>query len=202
MNELLERAAEWRLLGLLLERPRPERREELAALAREVGDPALRSIAIELRDLDEGLYLELLGPGGPASPREVAYRWHDDPGWTLSDLASTYSAFGYRPRAEDPADHVAVETGFVAYLWLKEAYARLRGEGADVTREARERFVAAHLSTLAAGLASRLEPAPAPALLALARALLERTGPPPARLATATGSEDETPLACGPCPGA
>jgi hypothetical protein len=53
----------------------------------------------------------------------------------LSDLARYYEAFGYRPRGEDPLDHVAVEVGFVAYLHLKEALALANedDEGASVT---------------------------------------------------------------------
>jgi len=44
----------------------------------------------------EGHYLALLGPGGPASPREAAYVGLGDPGRTLAELRAFYDAFAYR----------------------------------------------------------------------------------------------------------
>jgi hypothetical protein len=158
--ERMAEAARWRLLGLLLERPRSGWYEEVAALAREVQDTALQSVADAARAEREGEYLRLLGPGAPVSPREVAYRGLADPGWVLADLRRFYDAFAYRPRAEDPIDHVAVETGFVAYLLLKEEAARAAGDdaAAHTTASAREAFVATHLAAMARSLAHALAP--------------------------------------------
>jgi nitrate reductase assembly molybdenum cofactor insertion protein NarJ len=195
-REAAARAAEFRLIGILFERPTAGRREEAEALAREARDPALREAAAALRDADEAAYVGLLGPGGPVSPREVAYRPMADPGWILADASAQYRAFGYAPDAEDPADHVAVETGFLAYLHLKEAYLLARGLDAAVAVEARERFLGEHLAPLAAGLAARLEPSGAPAMLALARLLHARTGAAPPAAAPDDGDEE---FGCGGC---
>jgi hypothetical protein len=140
--DAIAEAARWHLLGVLFERPRA-RRTDLRALAGEVPDPALRAAAELVGAGTEGTYLAALGPGGTCSPREVAYCGLRDPGWVLADVARYYQAFGYLPRAEDPLDHVAVEVGFVAYLQLKAALARERGdeEAAAVTTAAREAFV-------------------------------------------------------------
>jgi nitrate reductase assembly molybdenum cofactor insertion protein NarJ len=153
-------AAEWYLLSRLFERPRPGWWEDLAELAGELPNPLLRSLAAAAADTTEGEYLAVLGPGGFVSPREVGHQGYRDPGWVLADLARNYQAFGYTPGTEDPLDHVAVEAGFVAFLYLKEALAH----GADddeavaVTRAAREAFMQDHLGTLAVALARQLGP--------------------------------------------
>ena len=151
-------AARWRLAALLLERPRAGWLDEVRALAHEVDDAALGAAAEAAREATEGDYLALLGPGGAVPAREVGYRAGRDPGWLLSDVARFYDAFAYRPRAEDPADHFAVEAGFVGYLWLKEALARSAGDddAGDVTAEARRVFVAEHLTGVAQAFARTL----------------------------------------------
>jgi len=73
-------AAEWRLLGLLFERPRDAWRREVANVAQEVADAALSGAAAGAQDATEGHYLAMLGPGGAVSPREVKYRSFEDPG--------------------------------------------------------------------------------------------------------------------------
>lgn len=155
---LLE-AARWRLAALLLERPRPGWTDEVATLAAEVGDETLGAVAALAADAREGDYLALLGPGGAVPAREVGYRPREDPGWILADLARFFDAFAYRPRAEDPADHVAVEAGFVGYLHLKEALAQAAGEddAAAVAREARAAFLATHLAPMIGRLAHALQ---------------------------------------------
>lgn len=199
-------AAEWRLLGLLLSRPRPGWREEVDALAREARDEGLRRVPGSAADAREGAYHALLGAGGVASPRAAAHAGFLDPGRILADLKARYSAFGFSPRGEEPDDHLAVECDFVAYLHLKEAYAVARGdeEAAALTREARASFVAEHVALAGRRLASKL-PEGAPAhLLAAARALAARL-PPPAT--TDERAPDEDPLEggcpadCGPCEG-
>lgn len=156
--EGIAEAARWRLLGLLLERPREGWREEVALLAAEVRDAAITEAAEALCAEDEGAYLAVLGPGAAVSPREVAWRGFADPGWLLADVRQFYDAFAYRPRAEDPIDHVAVETGFVAYLLLKEEAARAAGDeaGARAVADGRQAFVAAHLAPMVVPLARAL----------------------------------------------
>jgi nitrate reductase assembly molybdenum cofactor insertion protein NarJ len=191
-------AAEWRLIGLLLERPRRGWHEEVARLAGEVQDGSLRGAAAMARDASEGEYLRLFGPGGVVSPREVTYQPFADPGQLLAELAAVYGAFAFRPQVEEPLDHIAVEAAFVGYLLLKEAFALARGDraAAATTAKARRDFVAAHLAALGTTFAQRLEDAgpayvrPVGRLLA-ARLPARRTSQPPRSGVTAN--------ICGAC---
>jgi hypothetical protein len=195
--EAVAKAAKWRLLGLLLERPRTGWHEEVARLAREVDDDTVRETAAAAAAAGEGEYLALLGPGGAVSPREVSYRGIEDPGRVLAELRATYEAFAFVPRAEDPVDHVAVEAAFVSYLFLKEGFARAAGnvDAAEITATAREAFVAEHVCAMAASLARRLAavgpsaPQRAAALLADRVPRRQAPAPPP-----------ELPEGCGACP--
>lgn len=173
----LQAAASWRLVGLLFERPRRGWAEEITALAREVDDPDLKRAVDAALPATEGLYLALLGPGGPISPREVAHRTDRDPGAVVAEVRAFYEAFAYRPGAEDPVDHVAVEAGFAGYLGLKEAFALASDDrrAADLTVAARETFVAEHLSAFTGSFALALESSPAPYLAAAGRALVSLT---------------------------
>jgi nitrate reductase assembly molybdenum cofactor insertion protein NarJ len=194
-------AAEWRLLSLLLSRPRDGWDEEVSAVAAEVGDPALREGARAARGAGEGAYHALLGPGGPASAREAAYAGFTDPGRILADLAARYAAFGFAA-ADEPGDHLAVQCGFVSYLCLKEAFAVARGREGEalVAREERARFLAEHLSAAGRGFASRL-PEGAPEHLRAAAAALEARVPE-APVAASPGPEDPLQGGCpaGGCP--
>lgn len=152
---LLREAAEWRMLSLLLERPRGGWLEEVTALAAET--PELGAISAAARDAEEGHYLRLLGPGGQVSPREVAYRPMGDPGNVMADLQAFYQAFGFEPRTEEPPDHIAVEAGFAGYLKLKQAHAVRSGYGsaARITGNALKRFLDSHLAAFACAFAER-----------------------------------------------
>ncbi len=177
-REALARAARLRLASMLLERPRPGWSRELLALADELGDGDLVALAGEAAAAGEGDYLALFGPGGLVSPREVSYRPMADLGQMLSELAAFYRAFAYRPRVEEPADHTAVETGFLSYLHLKEAFALVRGDEAalGVTREAIRRFTDDHLAGFLDRLAARLEVTAAGHLGRAARCAAETAG--------------------------
>ena len=196
----LRESVSWRLLGLLFERPRPGWATEVAALAGIVDDDDLREAAAHAPDADEGTYHRWLGNGGAVSPREVAYRGWEDPGRVLSDLAARYDAFAFRPRAEDPLDHVAVLAGFVGYLRLKESYAARCGEGepSEIAARAREEFSDEHLRPIAGPLLRRLGAAAAPDLWRLAAAaLVRRVGDSPDPLPILRTDEDAL-----ECPGA
>lgn len=173
-------AAAWRLLGLLLERPRAGWLEEVEAVAREVDDPKLREAAAAAPAATEAAHLAVFGPAGAVSPREVSYRGFEDPARVLSDLAAFYEAFAYRPASEEPPDHVSVEAGFLGYLKLKEAYARSRGdaEAGRAASVAFERFAREHLGPFARALRGKLEGAAAAGRLhlAAAAALVARLG--------------------------
>ena len=194
-------AAEWRLLGLLFERPRPGWKAEIESVAGEVQDPALRAAAAATAATTESEYLDVLGPGGVVSPREVAYRGREDPGAILADVSSFYTAFAFHPRAEDPLDHVSVACGFAGYLRLKEAFAVATGdpESARTCAEAMARFIAEHLRYVAEPLCAKIELlSPVPHLLLAAHAFLQRTGPAPAPYADSVDADGDIP-GCDGC---
>jgi hypothetical protein len=169
-------AAEWRLIGLLLERPRGSWHAETATLGGEVADRELRAVVAATSAAKEGDYLHVLGPGGLVSPREVTYQPFADPGQLLAQLATCYDAFAFRPHVEEPLDHIAVEVAFVSYLLLKEAFARARGAtpASATTAHARRSFVERHLAPFAATFVQRLESAGPSYLLPIARCLVTR----------------------------
>jgi nitrate reductase assembly molybdenum cofactor insertion protein NarJ len=197
---LISTAAEWRLISLLLQRPRAGWLQEVNGLAQEVRDERTRAAAAAARDATEGEYLRLVGPGGVVSPREVTFQPFQDPGRLLAQLATAYSAFAFHPRTEDPIDHVAVEADFVGYLLLKEAFAAARGdaEAAATTAAARASFVETHLAPLAATFVQRLESAGPSYLLAAAHLLAARVPAcQPVRLLPSAGDALAACAACG-----
>jgi nitrate reductase assembly molybdenum cofactor insertion protein NarJ len=178
--KLVLEAAEWRLLALLLERPVSGWARDVAVLAAEVCDEQLRSASHAAQTVaSQGLYDTTFGPGGPAAPREISYRAGLDAGACLAELAAFYSAFAFQSDRSEPPDHVAIEAGFIAYLKLKELYARARGqnEEAAVTADAAERFITDHLAMLAEPLAQSLERSGIGYLSLTAASLLRRVGP-------------------------
>jgi nitrate reductase assembly molybdenum cofactor insertion protein NarJ len=180
VQQLLGDAAAWRLLGLLFERPREGWWQEVEMLRRDAADPVIRAAADAAHEMaKEGLYLALLGPGGPVSPREVAHRGMEDPGRILADISAFYEAFAFQPETEEAPDHLSVEAGFLGYLCLKEAYARARGndQEAEVAAQAAQRFRDEHLATFAWPVALRLEEAGIRYLSLAAFALAHRSGP-------------------------
>jgi nitrate reductase assembly molybdenum cofactor insertion protein NarJ len=206
MRELLSEAAEWRLLSLLFDCPSPSWSVHMEQLSKEVSDPQLRKCAsLALEQASEGLYHSTFGPGGPAPPREVSYSNTLQFGSLMSELESYYGAFGYHPPAREAPDHIAIETGFLAFLKMKEAFAHASGddEHAAVTAEAADRFVADHLSRLARPLAERLALSGLVFLVEAARALCNRVGPVPAPVTPLRDEglrvlNGESVFACGP----
>jgi len=203
VQQLLGDATAWRLLGLLFERPREDWWQDVEMLSREVSDPAIKAAADAAHEeANEGLYLALLGPGAPVSPREVTYRGMEDPGHIIADLSTFYEAFAFHPETEEAPDHLAVEAGFLGYLCLKQAYARARrnDEEAEVSAQAETRFRDAHLATFAWPVAERLEEAHVCYLSLAASALAHRSGP---RRDTAPSVPiphptcDDCPMECG-----
>lgn len=180
-------AAFLRLLGLLFERPRPGRADEVVALAGEVPDARLRELARMSLTAGEGEYLGVFGPGGTVSPREAGYGRFVDPGRVMADLSGIYEAFAFHPRAEDPIDHVAVEVGFAGYLALKEAYALSIGDQvrADQARAARALFLETHLRPFAAAIRGRLAGSALPHLEGAGALLAEWAGCPAAAIGAA-----------------
>jgi nitrate reductase assembly molybdenum cofactor insertion protein NarJ len=180
VRDLLASAQSWLLMSRLFERPRAAWRDDVGRLAAAVDDPELTDVARLAREASEGGYLAAFGPSGVVSPREVGHAGMRDPGQLLADLRVRYDAFGFRPAAEDTIDHVAVETGFVAYLRLKEAYARAEGdlERAAIAAEAAEAFMADHLREVGEPIAARLDGVAESYLARAARLLADRVGRP------------------------
>ncbi len=191
---LLHDAAAWRLISLLFECPVAGWRDQVTTLAAEVGDPMLKSAAAAGEEASEALYHTTFGPGGPASPREVSYHTTLLPGHLLGELTACYQAFAYAPALPEAPDHVAVETGFIAYLRLKEAYAHERGDPqqATVAATAARHLIEDHLSVIAEPLAKSLAASGITHLAQTSAALRQRVGPPrpTPSVASARATED------------
>jgi nitrate reductase assembly molybdenum cofactor insertion protein NarJ len=196
-TQLIRDAAEWRLISLLLERPGADWRQHLTALAGEVSDTTLQAAA-NAADENPALYDTTFGPGGPAAPREVSYRHSLMPGQMLDEIVAFYQAFAYRPTIPEPPDHIAVMTGFIAYLRLKEAFGS--GEQATITAKAARDFIENHLTAIAEPLAKSLEHSGIAHLAVASTALLRLVGPARATAPTA-GAIPACETACG-CLGA
>jgi nitrate reductase assembly molybdenum cofactor insertion protein NarJ len=182
VHRLLREAAQWRLIGLLFECPVDGWHDQFKGLAPEVDDASLGEAAeLARNEASQGLYHTTFGPGGPAPPREVSYRETVHPGRFLAEIRDCYEAFAYAPSTPEAPDHVATEAGFIAYLRLKEAYARECGdaEAAAVCHSAAERFLEEHLSIIAEPLAQSLEASGIGYLERAGAALLDRVGPRP-----------------------
>ncbi|KAF0246505.1 MAG: hypothetical protein FD167_3454, partial [bacterium] len=156
-KKLLQQATEWRLISLLFECPKDDWKQKVKELAKEVNDLDLK-IAAEMaqKEATEGLYHSILGPGGPAPAREISYSggW-TQAGYLMSELGSYYQAFSYQPDTKETVDHISVETGFISYLSLKEAYALAceAEEETQITSQAAKQFIDQHLSLIAEPLA-------------------------------------------------
>ena len=206
-QSLLLDAAEWRLLGLLFEYPAGGWRVRVAGLAGEVSDARLRADAEAApREASEGMHHSIFGPGGPVPPREVSYLGGIQFGYLLSELSAYYQAFAYQPQIQEAEDHISVETGFVAYLRLKEAYALSSEdqEHAAITSEAARRFIEEHLAAMAEPIATALEAVAPPYLVLASRVLAERVGPPRpapgAEHGEVLGDTEESDVSCGESP--
>lgn len=205
----LREAAEWRLIGLLFECPRPGWRRQVEQVAREVEDGSLRdAAALAATEASEGLYHSTFGPGGPAPPREATHRDTLQLGYLMSELQAFYDSFGYKADAGQPPDHICVETGFVSYLHMKQAYAFACADetAAQVAGEACREFVTEHVASVADPMQSMLANSGVAYLDAAARALALRTGPAKTRFLIvgagggAGAGSDDNPYGCGDAP--
>ena len=204
VESLLEEAAEWRLIDLLLQCPSASARQQITALAREVQDPELSAAAEHAgREAAEGAFHSIFGPGGPAPGREASYQGTIQLGQLMSELKAYYDAFAYTPASSEPLDHVSVEAGFLGFLRLKQAYALDRGYESEATiaAEAAANFVREHLANIAEPLSAALDDSGEPYLGLTGKALLRRVGPHPKQmfdiLDEATAAS-EAAFECGP----
>lgn len=177
---LAKEAAEWRLISLLFECPDSKWREQVTTLMTEVADAELQSAAHDaLEEAGEGLFHYAFGPGGPAPAREATYHQTVQLGYLMSELQAYYNAFAFQPVTAEAPDHVSVETGFIAYLKMKEAYALAcqDEERAATAAGSAQRFIDDHLTNLAQPLAEHLEDSGISYLAKASAALLRRVGP-------------------------
>lgn len=181
LNEkLLAQAAEWRLISLLFDCPKDDWFDQVGALGHQVADKKLKRAAAAAQEhASEGIFHSIFGPGGPAPGREVSYRSWVQPGYLLSELSSFYDAFAYKPKTHEVPDHIAVESGFIAYLRLKELYANECGDAknANITAEASQTFIDDHLSKYTEKLAKLLAASGIDYLELAGSALFDRVGP-------------------------
>ena len=178
-NNLLREAAEWRLISLLFECPVGDWQMNVKNLADEITDPQLKTAAEFAKvEAGEGLYHSIFGPGGPAPAREVTYRSWVQPGYLLSELSAFYNAFSYQPNLKESPDHIAVETGFMAYLKLKEAFAEECGvkEDVEITCKAAKTFNDEHLAKFTEQITKTLASSDIEYLALASAALLKRVG--------------------------
>lgn len=182
MNELLKEAAEWSLMGLLLQCPSEQWLETIVERGTEMRDQQLRNcVKAAIQQANEGLYHSIFGPGGPAPAREVSCHETMQLGYLLSELSAYYDAFAFDPGNDEPADHISVELRFMSYLRLKQVYALASGdqERAAITAQAADNFRNEHLRMMAEPLATALANSEIPYLAGVSAAMLERTGPRP-----------------------
>ncbi|MBL8123308.1 MAG: hypothetical protein KIT61_14940 [Pyrinomonadaceae bacterium] len=158
-GNLLNEAAEWRLLSLLFDCPNEGWFGQVKELGDQISDDRLKRAASSAQsEATEGVFHSIFGPGGPAPGREVSYRGWVQPGFLLSELNGYYDAFAYKPLTHEVPDHVAVETGFISYMKLKELFAlECRDtENAEIASEAASAFKEEHLSKFAQTLSKLL----------------------------------------------
>lgn len=178
---LVRLAAEFRLLGLLLERPVNGWHDTVAAMADQTSDAALREAARQALEQNSlALHDSTFGPGGPAAPREVSYRRSVEPGASLAELSACYTAFGFVADPDEPPDHIAVLLSFVSYLHFKQAFALVQQDpdGAAIAREVTARLLDDHLRHMAHPLARLLEHSGIPFLELVAQSLRQRVAEP------------------------
>ncbi len=178
-TNLLREAAEWRLISLLFECPVGDWQTNVKNLAAEITDSQLKTAAEFAKiEASEGLYHSIFGPGGPAPAREVSYRSWVQPGYLLSELSAFYKAFSYQPNLQESPDHIAVETGFMAYLKLKEAFAIECGdkENAEITAKSAKTFNDEHLAKITQQITKSLASSEIEYLALTSAALFNRVG--------------------------
>ena len=202
---LLNEAAEWRLLSLLFDCPDDGWFDEVSLLGENVRDKDLRKAAKHAQhEATGGLFHSIFGPGGPAPGREVSYRGWVQPGAMLSEISSFYNAFAFTPKTREVPDHIAVETGFIAYLKMKQLYALECGEdeNAEIVSDACDNFIREHLSKYAETISELLDNSAIEYLQLTGKALLRRVGRDPERgkqifLPVLEELEDDEDLTCG-----
>ncbi len=204
-KQLIREAAEWRTISLLFDCPSNEWFTHVRDMGRQIDDPILKKAArAAQREASEVLFHSIFGPGGPPPGREISYRGWVQPGYMLSELSSFHDAFQYKRVTDEAPDHVSVETGFISYLRLKEAFANecKDVENAKITADASRTFIAEHLSKYSEQISKILSNSGIQYLSLAGKALFNRVGVDKDKLnqtylPVLENEDDETPYACG-----
>lgn len=148
LRRWLETAAAWRAASLMFALPTPAVQDELCRLCETMpGDLAVtprKFAGIAVEDWEEE-YHRVLGAGGCAAC-ESSYEENAlaGRGPVLAGIAGYYQAFSYHPEnpGSETPDHLSIETGFLAYLAMKVAFAdqAQRGDEKAVALEAYDKF--------------------------------------------------------------
>ena len=130
----LELATRFRLTSLLLDVPGEHTFSEARDLLPSLPSSTAKSVTMLVEEMVQGYkgleesYHKILGAGGVVSPFEADYEPSClcNNGPLLADIGGFYKAFGFELTklcSGNRLDHVAVESAFLAYLYLKFAYA-------------------------------------------------------------------------------
>ncbi len=186
LQELIERAAIFRLLAHGFTYPQEGNRQLLATAMRNMSyhagvanSPWMEMISAWEECNDELLsqeYMRLFMGSAPCSLHETAYgdgqRLAGKPR-EMADIRGFYKAFAMTLSEEEPTppDHLATELEFYSVLLLKQAYALEEGwqEPLEITEDAARKFLEQHLGRwVKAFAAGMLEQNATPAYLLLA----------------------------------
>lgn len=177
IGRALDRRQLYRLFSRLFLYPRDEvvaswDWEKAAQAARRLDVPsafeeqfkALRGAPREpdgLRSKHIGIFGYTVGKANPPYETEWGGTHIFEQTQELADIAGFYRAWGLEvsDQAKERPDHVSVETEFMSYMALKEAYALEKGnsEGASISREVQVKFLGEHLGRWIPAFASALE---------------------------------------------
>ncbi len=116
-DELVEKAGDWALMRLLLERPSESWRQRLLAESTDTVDPELTS-AVQMAQAEGNEYLHqvLFGADGLLTSRESDYRFERDRGAVVADLEGMRERFGFSWDGSEAADHILALVGLMAHV--------------------------------------------------------------------------------------
>jgi len=159
----LARAADYRLLSVLLETPSDERQARLRALMAATPLPEGPDLTRVLAADDTAVAAEhfrVLGAAGPVSGAASDYieGGYADKGPILGDIGGFYRAFGFELTIREAPDHFANLLAFLSFLAVKQAWTDHHGdpEEAEVAREAESKLLERHVHPYLGRFAVRL----------------------------------------------
>jgi nitrate reductase assembly molybdenum cofactor insertion protein NarJ len=166
IRQCLEQASFWRAISLLFRSPDATILADLRQLVPCLDETLRGDVTRFIHDLSESgmeeLHFRLLGAAAtcPICESDYTPSCLGAKGGPIGDIAAFYKAFAFDPAAElrESPDHFCIETSFLAWLHMKEAYALSAGnhDAADTCRAARDTFMIEHFGPFLDSLAARL----------------------------------------------